>query len=433
MRGLRERQGVAALLAALSDEQKSYFAFRWPIWARDAQLPTQSDWTNWMLMGGRGAGKTRSGAEWVRALATGDRAFVRKPVGRIALVGETYGDAREVMVEGESGILAVHPMRTRPNWISSRRRIEWDNGAIAQLYSSDDPDALRGPQFGAAWSDELGKWRNVEETWNMLQFGLRLGEFPRQMITTTPRPIALLKKIIADDRTVLSRMSTQENAHALAQGFLERIVGTYANTRLGRQELEGEIIDDRPDALWQRDLLERARIVTSPQLKRVVVAIDPPISGNANSDACGIIVAGLGADDRGYVVRDQTLQAVSPEKWSAIAIALYRHFQADRIVVETNQGGDMAESVLRNCAADIPVRQVKAMRGKWLRAEPVAHLYERGLVSHVGKLPELEDEMCDFGLEGLTSGKSPDRVDALVWALTDLMIDKRPTPRARAL
>jgi len=241
-------------------------------------LPPNHDWTNWLLLGGRGAGKTRAGSEWIRALATGDPAFVSRPVGHIALVGETYAAAREVMIEGESGLMSVHTAAERPQWISSRRRIEWSNGAVAQVFSAEDPDALRGPQFGAAWSDELGKWRNANDTWDMLQFGLRLGDFPRQVITTTPRPIKLLKGILEDKRTVVSRMRTHENAENLAEGFLDRIVGKYMGTRLGRQEIDGEIIDDRIDALWQRDLLDRYRKEHAPVLKRVVVAVDPPVT-----------------------------------------------------------------------------------------------------------------------------------------------------------
>ncbi len=395
-------------------------------------MPAESDWTNWILLGGRGAGKTRAGAEWVRAMVMGDPFFGCKPVGRIALVGEDYQSAREVMIEGPSGLLAVHQNCERPVWMSSRRRLEWSNGAIAHVFSSEDPDALRGPQFGAAWCDELAKWNNVQETWDMLQFGLRLGDFPRQVITTTPRPIKLLKQIVADEQTFVTRMATNENRKNLAPGFFDRIVKIYQGTKLGRQELDGEIIEDRVDALWQRDLIEIHRCQKRPQLTRIVIAIDPPITGKATSDACGIVVAGKGEDGRAYILEDQTMSAVSPAKWAQLTLQLYQKFDADRVVIETNQGGDMAESVLRSVDETLPIRQVKATRGKWLRAEPVAHLYERGLVSHVGALAELEDEMCDFGLEGLTSGRSPDRLDALVWALTDLMLRSESMPRARS-
>ena len=267
----------------------------------------------------------------------------------------------------------------------------------------------------------------------MLQFGLRLGDFPQQVVTTTPRPTPLLKRLVKDERTYLSRMTTDDNRANLAAGFFDRIVEDYRGTRLGRQELDGELIEDRQDALWQRDLIERHRVRTVEPMVRIVVAVDPPVTGNASSDACGIVVAGRGQDGRAYIVADRSMNAVSPSLWSAMVVQLFKRHGADCVVIETNQGGDMAESVLRNVEANLPIRQVKATRGKWLRAEPVAHLYERGLVSHVGALPELEDEMCDFGLQGLSSGKSPDRLDALVWALTNLMLETGNVPRARAL
>lgn len=265
----------------------------------------------------------------------------------------------------------------------------------------------------------------------MLQFGLRLGDFPRQVVTTTPRPLPLLKELLNDDRTCVTRMSTRDNRTNLASGFFDRVVSVYENTSLGRQELDGEIIEDRVDALWQREQIERYRCRKHPPLMRIVIAIDPPVTGKSTSDACGIVVAGKAEDGRAYVLEDRSLAAVSPARWAAMTLQLYQRHDADQVVIETNQGGDMAESVLRSVDETLPIRQVKATRGKWLRAEPVAHLYERGLVSHVGALPELEDEMCDFGLEGLSNGRSPDRLDALVWALTDLMLNHHGTPRAR--
>ncbi|MEP1206717.1 MAG: terminase family protein [Rhizobiaceae bacterium] len=422
-------------MAIANNLLKEHLIHRWPIYARTRQRPTLATWTNWLLLGGRGAGKTRTGAEWIRAMALGDTYFTAQPVGNIALVAETYSDAREVMVEGQSGLLAIHTSWERPVWISSRRRLEWPNGAIAQLFSSEDPDGLRGPQFGAAWCDEVGKWKNPQATWDMLQFGLRLGTFPQQVITTTPRPIKLLKDLIVDKRTLLARMATDENRTHLAAGFFDHIVNLYRGTTLGRQELDGEIVEERSDTLWQREGLDHHRVQPedAPPLRRIVVAVDPPVTGKATSDACGVIVAGVAENRRAYVLEDQTLQAVSPGRWVAMVTQLFNKYQADQVVIETNQGGDMAESVLRNACPHLPIRQVKASRGKWLRAEPVAHLYERGLVSHVGALPQLEDEMCDFGLEGLSSGASPDRLDALVWALTDLMLGQACQPRARTL
>lgn len=385
------------------------------------------------MLGGRGAGKTRSGAEWVRGIALGDPDFSDKPLGRIALIGETFADVRNVMVEGPAGILAVHARSERPTWSPSLRKLEWPNGAVAQVFSAEDPDSLRGPQFEAAWADELAKWRHVEETWDMLQFGLRLGAHPRQMVTTTPRPIPLLKRFLADPLVAVSRAKTADNAANLAPVFLDTVVGRYAGTRLGRQELDGEIIEDRPDALWTRDVIEASRIDAAPPLARIVVAVDPPASSSKRADACGIVAAGIDDGGTAYVLADETASGLKPPAWAAKAVALYRRLQADALVVETNQGGEMAMQVIREVDASVPVTSVRATRGKYLRAEPVSVLYTQGRVRHVGALPELEDELCDFGPGGLTSGRSPDRMDALVWALTELMLREKKEPRVRML
>lgn len=402
-------------------------AYTWPLLGSQKQLPPPGNWTTWLLLGGRGSGKTRAGSEWVRS------AVMEGHIGRVALVGETFADAREVMVEGESGLLAIHPGHERPNWIASRRRLEWPNGAIGQVFSAEDPDGLRGPQFAAAWCDELAKWKRAEETWNNLQFGLRLGEFPRQVVTTTPRPVPLLKQILKDERTVLSHMRTRENAGNLAPDYMQRIVANFEGTRLGRQELDGELIEDRADALWSRPMIERHRCKTKPDMARIVVAVDPPVTTTAMSDACGIVVAGMCGDGRFHVLADETVQGLSPERWARQVLGAYDGHEADCVVIETNQGGDMAERVLRAERAALPIRQVKAKRGKWVRAEPIAHLYELGRVSHVGTYPQLEDEMCNFGLDGLPSGRSPDRLDALVWALFWLSQSHQANPRARTL
>ncbi|MEI2384638.1 terminase family protein [Breoghania sp. JC706] len=396
-------------------------------------MPPEGNWTTWLVMGGRGAGKTRTGAEWVRGMALGLSPYAREPVGRIALVGETQGDVREVMVEGVSGLLAVHPAGQRPQWQPSRRRLEWANGAVAQAFSAEDPEALRGPQFAAAWCDELAKWKNAEETWDMLQFGLRLGERPRQVATTTPRPIALMKRLLADPLTTVSRAATRDNATNLAPGFLEAIVGRYAGTRLGRQELDGELIEDRQDALWRREAIEETRATAAPRLGRIVVAVDPPASSGKGADACGLVVAGLGADGHAYVLADGTMEEVRPARWGRAAIALYHRHAADCLIAEVNQGGEMVTAVLSGIDPSVPVKPVRATRGKWLRAEPVAALYEQGRVHHVGAFSKLEDEMCDFGLDGLSSGRSPDRLDALVWALTALMLSESGEPKVRAM
>ena len=383
------------------------------------------------MLGGRGAGKTRAGAEWVRGLAMDDPRFTDGPVRRIALVGETYADVREVMIEGTSGLMQAHASWERPEWQPSRRRLVWSNGAVAQAFSSEDPEGLRGPQFGAAWSDELAKWRYAEATWDMLQFGLRLGSRPRQMVTTTPRPVPLLRRLIDADGTVVTRATTAMNAKNLAPGFLSRVVGRYAGTRLGRQELEGELIEDRPDGLWQRHAIEAARVAISPPLRRIVVAVDPPAS--RRSGICGIVAAGLGPDDAGYVIADATVAEVRPGEWAAAALRLYRRLDADALVAEVNQGGDMVEAVFHEVDPRVAVTKVRATRGKWLRAEPVAALYAQGRVRHVGGLPALEDELCDFGPDGLSGGRSPDRLDALVWAITALMLGPDGEPRVRGM
>jgi phage terminase large subunit-like protein len=390
-------------------------------------------WTTWLVLGGRGAGKTRAGSEWVRGIALGEPDFSDHAVGHIALIGETFADARNVMVEGPAGILAVHARRERPTWSPSLRRLEWPNGAVAQVFSAEDPDSLRGPQFEAAWADELAKWKHGEETWDMLQFGVRLGTRPRQMVTTTPRPIPLLKRLLADPKVAVSRVRTVDNAANLAPAFLETVIGRYGGTRLGRQELDGEIIEDRPDALWTRDVIELNRVGEAPSLMRIVVAVDPPASSSKRADACGIVAAGLDEGGIAYVLEDATASGLKPPEWAAKAVALYRRLQADALVVETNQGGEMATGVIREVDPAVPVVSVRATRGKYLRAEPVSVLYAQDRVRHVGALPELEDELCDFGPGGLSTGRSPDRMDALVWALTDLMLRERKEPRVRVL
>jgi phage terminase large subunit-like protein len=423
--GSAERPQIEQFLRLLDARDKERIDRFWPMESRLAQLPPGGDWLTWLILGGRGAGKTRAGAEWVRALATA------KPpqAERIALVGETFHDAREVMIEGVSGLLTIHEQGERPEWQSSRRRLVWQNGVIAQAFSAEDPEALRGPQFSAAWSDEIAKWRKGEAAWDMLQFGLRLGARPRQVVTTTPRPVPLIRRLVADERTAITRMTTRQNLANLAPAFLATVVARYIGTRLGRQELDGELIDDRPDALWRRGEIEAARVARAPELARIVVAVDPPAS--RRSGRCGIVAAGADRAGFGYVLADATTEGARPAEWAAVALALYRRLDADALVAEVNQGGDMVAAVIREVDAGVPVREVRARGGKWLRAEPVAALYEQGRVRHVGTLPALEDEMCDFGLDGLSAGRSPDRLDALVWALSALMLEGGGEPRVR--
>jgi phage terminase large subunit-like protein len=389
-------------------------------------------WTTWLMLGGRGAGKTRLGAEWVRALVHGTKPYAQRGHFSIALLGETEHDAREVMIEGPSGILRVAPRSERPVWLPTRRRLEWSNGAVAQVFSAEDPEQLRGPQFDAAWCDELAKWRQADAAFDMLQFGLRLGARPRQLVTTTPRPIPLIKRLLADPRCAVTRASTHANAAHLAPSFLDEVLARYSGTRLGRQEIDGEVIEDRPDALWSRATIEAARVAAAPELVRIVVGIDPPAS--TRGDACGIVAAGRAENGCIYVLEDATARGLAPDGWASKAIALYRRWKADTLVAEVNQGGDMVRAVLRQIDPAAPLQCVHATRGKWLRAEPVAAMYAQARVKHVDPpKAELEDQMCDFGLNGLSGGGSPDRLDALVWAVTALAVPASAGPRIRAL
>ncbi len=426
------------ILKHLTEAELETLGTSWEIFAHPHQRPPElapngEPWLTWLMIGGRGAGKTRAGAEWIRAQALGLPPFATEAVERIALVGETEHDVREVMIEGVSGLLAVHPHRDRPLWSPSRKRLEWSNGAVAYAFSAEDPESLRGPQFGCAWSDEMAKWRYAEATFDMLQFGLRLGSQPRQLITTTPRPTALLKRLMCDPTSAVTRAPTRVNALNLAPTFLKNVMARYEGTRLGRQELDGEIIEDRPDALWSRALLESCRVIEAPPLQRIVVAVDPPASSSKRADACGIVAAGLGEGGTLYVLADETVKAATPSTWAAKAIALWRRLEADALVAEVNQGGEMVRAVMHEIDSTVPVNAVRATRGKWLRAEPVATLYAQNRVKHAGTFPALEDEMCDFASSGLSSGHSPDRVDALVWAITALTAGARAVPRVREL
>ena len=379
-------------------------------------------------MGGRGSGKTRAGAEWVHdlAIAQGDKSELR-----IALVAETLGDAREVMIDGVSGICRM-ARRMKPDFEITRRRLVWPNGAMAYLFSSEDPEALRGPQFHFAWCDELAKWRYGQECWDMLQFGLRLGQSPRQMVTTTPRAVPLLKRLMAEDDTVVARISTADNRANLAPGFIKALSSRYGGTRLGRQELDGELIEDREDALWRRSDLETIVARRAMASGRVVVAVDPP-AGSGRNSVCGIVVAGGMENGGALVLADCSVEGGSPAQWARAVVEAYRRFDADRVVAEINQGGDMVTAMLRSVDERLPVSTVRAKRGKFLRAEPVAALYEQGRVRHAGHFVRLVDQMCDFGPDGLSAGRSPDRLDALVWALTALLLEGDGMPRVRGV
>jgi phage terminase large subunit-like protein len=403
----------------LNSGEVAALRFDWPFWAREEQMPPPGDWTTWLLIGGRGSGKTRAGAEWVRSLAEAG-------IGPIALVGETMAEAIAVMVRGESGLMRVHPPDERPQLRGTTLR--WPNGVEATVLSGSDPDRFRGPQFAAAWCDEVAKWPNAEAAWDMLQFGLRLGQHPRQLATTAPKPTKLIKRLLSDPQAVVTRMKTDANGDFLAPTFLDAVVARYRGSVLGRQELDGELIEDDPGALWQRGMFRR---FAGGDVGRIVVAVDPPVTGTARSDACGIVVAGR-AGEGVAVLEDCSMRQVQPLVWARRAVAAFVAHQADAIVVEVNQGGDLVRALIGQVDASVPVREVRASRGKWLRAEPVAALYGRGLVSHVDGLTELEDEMCAFGLDGRSDGHSPDRVDALVWAVTDLLLNEM-RPRIRGL
>lgn len=420
------QEKILVLASGLSSDKQEALLRDWILWARKDQLPPPGEWTSWLIMGGRGAGKTRAGAEWVRGMALGLPPFADKPHQRIALVGETYDDARDVMIEGVSGLLAIHRKDECPVYEKTRGKLTWPNGASAQIFSAEEPDGLRGPQFYAAWCDEVAKWRYLDLAWNNLQFALRLGDRPRQVITTTPRPVPLLKKLLTDQHCAVTRTLTSDNAENLSSVFFERVVDRYAGTRLGRQELEGELIEERDDALWSRDMIDASRVNTPPELSRIVIAVDPAVTSHKRSDACGIVAVGKGEDGHAYVLEDATLSGARPDAWAARAIALYKRMHADCLIAEVNQGGDVIESVIHAVDPSVPVTKVRASRGKFLRAEPVAALYAKTRIHHVGALSALEDEMCDFGTDGLSGGRSPDRLDALVWAISSLKLDAVP-------
>lgn len=394
---------------------------RWP----------QHDWRVWLILAGRGFGKTRAGAEWLSEMAR------RMPDGRFALVGGTADDVRRVMIEGAAGLLAVARDDERVLWRRQAGEVEFASGARAFVYSAEAPEGLRGPEHHLAWCDELAKWRHgiARDAWDNLQMGLRLGDRPQVLVTTTPRPGALLRAIereaAATDSVMRGR--TRDNIH-LPQSFVAAMLGEYGGTRLGRQELDGELIDDVEGALWSRARLEACRVKRRrARVTRVVVGVDPP--AGTDGDACGIVAVALGADGIGYVVEDASVSGASPEGWAAAVAACVARHRADRVVAEKNQGGDMVRSVLLAADARLPIRLVHASRGKVARAEPVATLYERGRMRHVGAFPALEDELCGLvsggGYEG--PGRSPDRADALVWAATDLMLGRRAAAGVRGL
>jgi phage terminase large subunit-like protein len=409
-------------------------------WAHEHQLPPEGEWTTWLVLGGRGAGKTRAGAEWVRAQVEGGKPGDPGRCSRVALVGATLIEAREVMVLGPSGILACAPPDRRPEWQASRRRLVWPNGAVAQTFSASNPESFRGPQFDAAWCDELAKWPKAE-AWDMMQFALRLGDMPRAVVTTTPQWSPLLKSVLEAPGTMLTRASTAVNRMHLAESFLRTVTARYAGSHLERQELEGEIVSDHEGALWTWKMIEAARRRPVPTLDRVVVAVDPPVTGRPDSDECGIVVAGVSHQGTpqewtAEVIEDGSLRGASPQVWAERAVALFHAHRADRLVAEVNQGGDLIATLIRQVDAMVPITAVHASRGKAARAEPVAALYEQGRIRHRASFPELDGQLTRMTLGGFVGTGSPDRVDALVWAITQLMIvpaANRLDPRIRGL
>lgn len=415
-------------LDSLQPHELRTLLYDWSFWARDNQLPPKGDWFCWLVLAGRGFGKTRMGAEWVRSLVEGTTpmsAAANAPQ-RLALVGDSFADIRDVMIEGESGILACSPPAYRPNFEPSRRRLAWANGAVAYLYSANDPDQLRGPQHHAAWADEIAKWYEGETAWSNLVLGLRLGRMPRVAATTTPRPLPWLKRLMTEPSTVTISGRTLDNRAHLAPQFLSEVARLYAGTRLGAQELDGHMIDEVAGALWTRAMLASAQAPVTRALVRIVVAVDPPASHGEKADSCGIVVAGLAEDRTVYILEDASCQGLRPMQWAQRVVAAYDRHGADRVIGEVNNGGDMVEAVLRQVAPDLSYRPVRASRGKMARAEPVAALYERGLVRHTTRFEALEDEMCRY--TGAAGEKSPDRLDALVWAVSELALGRVVVP-----
>ena len=407
----------------LTKEQaiKKLFDWRSELNARPNQIAPDGNWTTWLILAGRGFGKTRTGAEWIRERVESGLSK------RIALIGKTPADVRDVMIEGESGLLNISPPYNMPTYEPSKRRLTWDNGAIAQTFSSYEPDQLRGSQFDTAWADEMASWEYPEETWNTLMFALRLGEKPQVCVTTTPRPLQLLINLRDAKTTVLTKGTSYDNRENLNQQFFDSILSKYKNTRLGMQEIYAEILEESDNAMWKREWLDEGRLQEAPQeLERVVVAIDPAVTSKKTSDETGIIVAGKDSEGKFYVLNDSSAR-YTPSAWSEKAIMLYNQYECDKIIAEVNNGGQLVEHTLRTQSENVPYKSVHASRGKRTRAEPIASLYEQNKVHHVGNFERLENQLCNW--EANSGDPSPDRLDALVWALTELSGSGNPSIR----
>jgi len=414
---LLSEQERANLLNSLTDEEAEDLLYDWSVWARPHQLPPPGEWLTWMILTGRGWGKTRTGAEWVTDQA-------KKGAKHIALIGQTKADVRDTMIEiGPSSILKISNPKFYPKYESSKRRIVWPNGCIGTIYSGDEPDQVRGPSHDRAWIDELAKFKYPQDIWNNLMFGLREGEDMRILVTTTPRPIPIIKNLIKDPNTIPIRGSTYENKDNLPKKYFDYVIAPYVGTRLGKQEIEGKILDDNPDALWTRKIIDNNRKNKFPELVRVVIAVDPEATANEKSSETGIIAIGLSADGHGWLLGDDSLRA-SPDEWGNAVVTAYHKYNADRIIGEVNNGGDMIEYVIKTVDPNVSYKSVRASRGKYIRAEPVAALYEQGKIHHIGNFPDLEDQLCEW----VPGEKSPDRLDALVWGVTELMLDEVGDP-----
>jgi phage terminase large subunit-like protein len=407
----------ASALATLTPRESDELFHDWAFWARPDQKPPEGDWVYWLILAGRDAGKTRAGAEAVREWT--------KSFAIVNLIGATHDDVREIMVLGESGLMAICPREERPRYARASSRLAWPNGAVSLLFSAEEPDRLRGKQHMKLWCDEIAAWRHAD-AFEQALLGLRLGAKPQAVLTTTPRPTKLIKQLLEDKDAMVTRGSTFDNAHHLAQAFIERITARYAGRTIGRQELFAEIVEETPGALWTRGLIERQRLgpdAAAAEYREIVVGVDPPAKSGAKADECGILVVGRTVQGAIHVIADLSSQGDTPGQWAARVGAAFRRFAANRVVAEINNGGDMVVEVLRQSEPNLPVRTVTATRGKFLRAEPVAAAYERGIVHHLGAFGKLEDQLCaltpDF--DARASGFSPDRADALVWAIADLI------------
>jgi phage terminase large subunit-like protein len=421
-------QERAAWIKSLTAPRAAAIHTDWSWWQREDQAPPAGDWRLWIVMAGRGFGKTRMGAEWVRAEAE------RNPSAHIALIGATMGEVRSVMVEGQSGLLAVSPDDNRPKFEPSLRQLTWSNGAKATLYSASEPESLRGPAHSQAWADEVGKWGYDRSTWDNLMMTMRVGPNPQIVATTTPRPTPLMKRLIAEQGIVITRGTTKANQLFLPAAWLSALDNIYGGTRLGRQELDGEWLEEVEGALWSPELLDQCRVAEAPSMRRIVIGVDPP--AGSKGDACGIIAVGKGEDDKAYVLADHSVSGRSPEGWARAVAEAADHWQADRVIAEVNNGGDMVRSTLMAASISLPFKAVHATRSKTARAEPVQTLYQAGRAFHAGRFSELEDELCGLiaGGDYAGPGRSPDRADALVWAMTELMLGAQlKVPQVRCL